>query len=492
MQHVIKKQVIELQIDKSLDSFHIQQQVSNHYLQQIVPLLQIQFDTLTNEDEILILEKLEIDIGTVSAEEINNINIDNLFIKKIVRQTIAQIIREKIVGENITANTMPANSYRQWFYYMQKGYLQWSFIKPTAKWYTEVLQQLATDFNSVEGLRKEITTNKTFVKRIVQEHTATFLSQLVSIITSKNQDNLFETINEISFVLLKINNSTATLNKLNEPVENILWQNVLQLAVEGNSKTTHDISKEVFKNHIIVHKYIIDDESIKKVNESTLLKPIIKQLQQEEIFTAKNIVKQQIKKEKEISLSEEEINIKKNKKEAAMQVNEQIDEEGIFTSLAGIVLLHPFLSSLFSGLHLLENKQFINLQTQEKAIIVLYYLATGHTAAAEHELVIPKILCGFGVQETVTKNTFLSDAEMEEADGLLNAVIAQWNILKNTSIVGLRESFLQRNGKVFTKNNDIHIQIEKSSIDILLDHLPWGLNIIKLPWVNNIIRTEWR
>ena len=157
-----------------------------------------------------------------------------------------------------------------------------------------------------------------------------------------------------------------------------------------------------------------------------------------------------------------------------------------------MVLLHPFLSSLFAGLHLLQNKQFLHLQAQKKAIIVLYYLATGNTAAAEHELVIPKILCGFPIENIITKNTTLTEEEMEEADGLLNAVIAQWSILKNTSLAGLRESFLQRNGKVFTKNNDIHIQIEKGAIDMLLDHLPWGLNIIKLPWVNNIIRTEWR
>ena len=491
MQHVIKKQVIELQIDKNLDTFNIQQQVSNHYLQQIVPLLQIQFDGITNEDEIFILDNVEIDLGTISAREINNIKIDNEFIKKTVQQTTEHIKKEKLVIGNIASNTMPANSYKQWFFYMQQGYLPWSFINPNAKWYTNVLHQLATYFNSVEGLRKEIVTNRKFTKRIVQEHTATFLSQLVSIITSKNQDNLFETINEMSIVLLTLKKTAVALNNSKENVENILWQNVLHLAVEGKNKTTEDISKEVLKNYIIANQYKINDESIKLFNETKLLKSIIKQLQQERIFTQKNIEVEHLKKEIKQNINEE-INISTKKKEVALKANEKIDEEGIFTTLAGIVLLHPFLSSLFAALSLVENKQFIHLEAQEKAVIVLYYLATGNTTAAEHELVIPKLLCGFPIEDTITKNAFLSDVEMEEADGLLNAVIVQWSILKNTSLAGLRETFLQRNGKVFTKNKDIYIQVEKTSIDVLLDHLPWGLNIIKLPWVNNIIRTEWR
>ena len=490
MQHIIKKQVIELQIDKSLDAFKIQQQVNNHYLQQIVPTLQKEFDAITNEDEILIIDKLEIDVGTISATEINSIKTDNAFIKKTVEQTIEHIKKEKAFGGMNKLNTMPASSYRQWFFYMQKGYLPWNVLQPNEKWLIEVLQQLAVDFNSVEKLRKEIIENKTFATRIVQEHTATFLLQLVGIITSKNQDALFEIINEICSVLNKIKNEDKDAKNLKTFNDRILWQQVLLITATGKILSTSDIGSEVLKNYITSHQYKINSESIKLLNESVLLKPIIKQLQHENILTFKKFASEQIK--KKIITADEEINIKKNKKEAAMKVNEQIQEEGIFTALAGLVLLHPFLSSLFAVLNLLQNKQFINLQAQEKAINILYYLATGNTAAEEYELIIPKILCGFPIENIITKSTDLSAIEMEEADGLLTAVIAQWSILKNTSPTGLREGFLKRNGKVFTKNTELYIQVETGSIDMLLDQLPWGLNIIKLPWVNNIIRTEWR
>jgi len=79
-----------------------------------------------------------------------------------------------------------------------------------------------------------------------------------------------------------------------------------------------------------------------------------------------------------------------------------------------------------------------------------------------------------------------------EADGLLEAAIAQWEILQNTSVSGLREGFLQRPGMLFSKNGDFYLRIEKSSIDVLLDYLPWNLGMIMLPWMKILLRVEWR
>jgi hypothetical protein len=81
---------------------------------------------------------------------------------------------------------------------------------------------------------------------------------------------------------------------------------------------------------------------------------------------------------------------------------------------------------------------------------------------------------------------------LQEAGDLLAAAIAQWSILKNTSVEGLREGFLQRGGKLFSKNGNLWLQVEKNAIDILLDYLPWNLGIIKLPWLKDVLRVEWR
>jgi hypothetical protein len=42
------------------------------------------------------------------------------------------------------------------------------------------------------------------------------------------------------------------------------------------------------------------------------------------------------------------------------------------------------------------------------------------------------------------------------------------------------------------KNGESLIRVEKNSIDILLDYLPWSLSMIMLPWRNELLRVDWR
>jgi hypothetical protein len=69
--------------------------------------------------------------------------------------------------------------------------------------------------------------------------------------------------------------------------------------------------------------------------------------------------------------------------------------------------------------------------------------------------------------------------------------ISQWEIIKNTSADGLREGFLQRKGKLYSKNGHVHILVEKSTIDVLLGHLPWNLSVVKFPWMDKLMYVDW-
>jgi hypothetical protein len=80
---------------------------------------------------------------------------------------------------------------------------------------------------------------------------------------------------------------------------------------------------------------------------------------------------------------------------------------------------------------------------------------------------------------------------MKEADEMLLALIEHWSVLKNTSIDGLRESFLKRSGKLSIENNNWLLQIEQRPYDMLLQQLPWGISMIKLPWMKKLLITEW-
>jgi len=188
---------------------------------------------------------------------------------------------------------------------------------------------------------------------------------------------------------------------------------------------------------------------------------------------------------------DEEINLRQNGKTKEDEEKAELGE-GIFVLQAGAVLLHPFLGTFFDRLKLTKAGAFIDLAAQQKALYLVHYLCIGAVEAEEHELVIPKVLCGYPLKKPVIKGVRLTEKEKDEADHLLEELIRQWEKLKNTTPAGLREAFLQRNGKLLTKNDLWYIQVESDTIDILLDHLPWNLSMIKLPWMKDIIRVEWR
>lgn len=178
-------------------------------------------------------------------------------------------------------------------------------------------------------------------------------------------------------------------------------------------------------------------------------------------------------------------------KQATMPILSQAEaSNGIYVTHAGLVLLHPFLRIYFEDVGLLTNNRFCHEYGQQVAIRLLHYLATGQTNAPEYELVMPKLLCGWPLNEPVMSSIDLPEAVLTEGRNLLKTVITYWEVLKNTSIDGLQEGFLQRSGKL-TQTDNWKLQVEQQSIDILLSRLPWGLSMVKLPWMSDILVVEW-
>jgi hypothetical protein len=163
-------------------------------------------------------------------------------------------------------------------------------------------------------------------------------------------------------------------------------------------------------------------------------------------------------------------------------------QSGLYLDNAGLVLLHPFLPQLFNALAIADGEMLLQA---ERALGLLHFLATGQTSAPEYELVLPKVLCNVALTEPVAAIAMTAD-EIEEAEALLMAVVRHWDVLKNTSIDGLRGTFLLRAGKIRQLNDgDWLLQVESKSFDILLEQLPWGFGAVKLPWMPKMLWVEW-
>ncbi|HVY69435.1 MAG TPA: contractile injection system tape measure protein, partial [Verrucomicrobiae bacterium] len=85
----------------------------------------------------------------------------------------------------------------------------------------------------------------------------------------------------------------------------------------------------------------------------------------------------------------------------------------------------------------------------------------------------------------------LTQAQKDEADRMLEAVIANWGALKNTSPDGLRATFLQREGALRQVDDHWRLALARTGFDVLLDRLPWAISLIRLPWMPWRLQTDW-
>jgi len=161
---------------------------------------------------------------------------------------------------------------------------------------------------------------------------------------------------------------------------------------------------------------------------------------------------------------------------------------------AGLVLIGPYLPRLFDALGLLSDGKFVDAPAGERAVHLMQYAADGlREAAPESELVLNKVLCGLDPADVVGRRRSLSSAECALVDGLLGAVIEHWSILGRTTVAGLRETFLQRQGRLERRpDGGWTLTVEPGSFDVLVDRLPWGYAMQKHSWMREVLHVDWR
>ena len=102
-----------------------------------------------------------------------------------------------------------------------------------------------------------------------------------------------------------------------------------------------------------------------------------------------------------------------------------------------------------------------------------------------------KLLCGLEVTAPIPQSYSLSDTEKEECRNLLQVIVDRWTVLKTTSVETLRETFLRKEGILTKEDKGWVLKVERNTIDMLMDKLPWAISIVSLPWNREIIYTEW-
>ena len=445
--HRIRKQTIEISFESSVDSTGLQNQVAEVFYEKLQPGMEVLFDEMFGEKAHASIDRLEIDCGLLS--------------KKNWEQEFADQAIRKIKEELIQMNTQERDPEKiketavteAFFFYLENGFMPWNNRFNSI---AELEDLLIINEKLVNRLKSVISQKSKAPERLVLQFSKNFTSRIIEEISKDRQ----ETLKEI-FVILEDLNILQTDRQSYRNIDNhIVDAAILNLFSSDQNKD----KVEQFFTFLLT-----------KIDGNAELKAEIKEIV--------NYLKDNISPDDELK-SENDVKAEK-------QGSDNVEDEAIYISNAGLVLVHPFLQSLFEQLELTKENTWIDRPSQLQAVMVSEFIVTGSNEFEEFNLMLNKILCGIDLEENVITEIVINDQIREECEVLLNEVITHWSVLRNTSIEGLRETFLQRSGKLSKVDNGWLLQVEQKSVDVLLNNLPWGIGTVKLPWMSEMLYVEW-
>ena len=243
-----------------------------------------------------------------------------------------------------------------------------------------------------------------------------------------------------------------------------------------------DLLKKFMINYQIEKEEFFDKIKKSKIKVLKLNESLIENIYLKSILIEKN----QIKNEN----TEVNIDPKTIKDESPVKVD---SSQYININNSGLVLLWPFLYSLFEKLGYIENKKFKSEDLRQKSILLTHYLVFKNIDFKEEELILNKIMLGVEISYEIDVSKKLSDIELEMCDSLIEGVIKNWDKMANTSPQTFRETFLARNGVLNKKDSSNYsLHVEKKPYDIILTTIPWNIKRIQTLFMDNVINVEWQ
>ncbi len=587
--HLIGQQIIELKLDCHEEALQVQQEMSRLYWEEIAPAFDKLFDRLAGPDILVRLDRLEIDLGTISTQDLHARFLVEQMVS-LLEAAIKKARQEDLFG--VVTQPIYVGRFHLWLYFLEHGYLpaHAAYPKPLTNWYSDIFQTLVREANAVDSLSRLVSTFPQAMERLIIQYDPSFLQQLVELFTGFKQDPLSAKISETAGLIAqaiqtlseyiekersgKIETADKTVadllalilqlipslkkdrfrqdnlkNKLlskvkqkpdpgleiwewlaeNDFLRSVLEQEASQKEIQaipakiarimagmagkkkllsespfvGTSKEKLLRQLEIDSWSILLHEVLV---LRKKASSDELITVLLshKKIDPWHIMLGKEFFgsnwkklaesKQTLEKRADNKVLQEEL--RRNQpiiqKQLSDKVLPDVAEKTFFIPNAGMILLHPFLSTFFQKLKLLKDRKFPDTWHQQKAVLILHYLATEEDRSTEFQLVLPKHLMGWPLNMPLDHTISISPEENTEGKNLLVAVIDHWGALGSTSIEGLREGFLQREGKLEKKPDSWLLTVEHKAIDILLDKLPWNLSVIKFPWMKDFLKVEWK
>jgi len=490
--HIIQRQYYDVTVPTERYGMQLQQDLQQMGMNSIVPAISIKLDELFGSDNVVTINKLEIDIGQISPDAAPQDWVEKILAGLETSLRLTVLPGQGADAPQTTTITHTQHAINAWLYFLATGMLPAETMFKTVDELMQVIFLLTNDEKKI--LRNEILLHhaaSVTIQRLALSNTTVllfFVQVLMPAITTNGWQLLQQ---KISATIQRITNSKNLLfgergidlkNQTADEILQAIWE-----AAKQNSNLTGSETGRWLQNKIVTEilqrilqmakqNIIITDNDLQKMAN---LKP--------EVFQVKEGFSY------EITEGFDRLPIGKKKQDSSEEnaAENEIPMPSFFVNNAGLCLLAPYLSMFFKAIELCNDKQFFTKAKQQHAIYLLHHLATGQMDAPEEQLVFAKLLCGWPLHMPCTNEQPITDQAAKESLELLVSVIGHWQALKNTSPAGLQQAFLQRTGKLIMEDGAYTLLIEQQTIDILLDSIPWTFRMLKLPWMKKMVKVDW-
>lgn len=502
--NTIRKQTIQFQYNGNVDGFALQKEVSDWCNYSLFPEIEEQLELFDLGENHLVIDKLEIE-ATVNSKDWKQKISDELVFS--LQKKLSNYV-PTIPETSAEFVTRLAKLDELILFYFENGYLPWwgkalldeDFKIVFKNWIVEEMSPSRAEF--IREQLKQIV-SKNLIERIIKQIPQKLYFQFIRNIYREASEILTQL--ESFFEEIILNNISPENEKL---IVKSVYGHLLKIVIKSKGKIEPDLILPFLYKElktIQVSKKILKPRPVETEKQANPAKQAWQELLINELKKQENNVGNETpsaNKQKQVEFDTEEIT-----KEQQLRYNKLIDQllnpdldkidheelvgelqEGIFIDNAGAVIFAAFIPSLFRKLEIEKDGAIVN---PDLAVLAIQYCVSGRSDIAEYELVLPKILCGLEIEYPVDTNIRLTEEQKNETNEMLQSLIEYWLTLKNTSVEGLRESFLKRSGKLSFVNEEWLLLVDQRPYDMLLERIPWSISMIKLPWMENLMKTEW-
>lgn len=475
-QNIICKQVVSIDFQSNeAEPFAVQEQATKWCNEMLAPAIARALEPLCAQTDIIRMDSLVIDVSSDPDP------FTPLLAEQIAKALLQQIEAARASAQPTTIINSEQSFEEAFLFFLSHGYLPWWCSSTSSEVFGQKVRLLAEHI-SEPGRRqmRHLLSGKLIARRMVMALNDEVLVLLMSAITGKAAAALKESLTQIETLAQLIENGDLNRNFLQETTTDFVCALVsaiplpqgaaLRLLLEGKPVGLQENKaiESVLHNWVLAYQMPVD-------GLLQVLKNIYSILPGRNM--RKNIMNQNL--------------LELQQPLQAAQANTEVPPmhtSGFYINNAGLILVAPFLPRFFANLGIVADGRF---NSKDLAVALMQYLVSGAEEYAEYDTVFAKLLCGMEPEAPIVLIPRLPEGFKEESRLLLEAIIGHWPALKNTSVAGLQEAFLQREGKLSLQENTWVLQVSQKAYDLLLNDLPWTIHTVKLPWMGRAIRTEW-